>query len=146
MCLQDVVLCNLINAWCYAVMYIHYRKRWKGRTSFQLLYWLVQSFKKLGAPWEMMQSHLELFALADQAEAPPAKSLWLLQELGPRGGMRAFAGTAPVALIEVTGGVTRVTSRWPIAQLQSRVRQSRSKPRCPLGPRICEALWQFPCS
>ena len=44
MCLQDVV------------MYIHNRKRWKGRTSFQLLYWLVQSFKNLAAPWEMMQS------------------------------------------------------------------------------------------
>ena len=69
--------------------------------------------------------YLELFALADQAEprqtAPPAKaerSLRLLQ----RGGMRAFAGTAPVALIEVTGGATLVTLQSPIAQLPSRAR------------------------
>ena len=99
--------------------------------------------------------YLELFALADQAEpaaTPQAEgSLWLLEELGPRGGMRAFAGTAPVALIEVTGGATLVTLQSPIAQLPSRARyntidsQSPSKPRCPLGPRICEALWHFPC-
>ena len=67
--------------------------------------------------------YLELFALADQAEpaaTPQAEgSLWLLEELGPRGGMRAFAGTAPVALIEVTDGATLVTLQRPIAQLPS---------------------------
>ena len=67
--------------------------------------------------------YLELFALADQAEpaaTPQAEgSLWLLEELGPRGGMRAFTGTAPVALIEVTGGATLVTLQRPIAQLPS---------------------------